>query len=238
MRTTGTLAASLVLWTLALLHLRAALGLQVWKHQGARLEVVLAPGTPEGRLRPLLETLPGLESLTYWPAETVARWIAQRDTLLERGIQTVGPEVVPPVWTAHLKAEWNTPAYRQRIRRLLQRPEVAGVSWQAPPDQPARFSRFLELLLWITGGVLIGAAVVTALEGLAPLGFAEVLSWGLWMAALPPGLLLLLDQGAHVFPGEGWWLLYLLVPGLMVFLVIPLALGEDGGPGPRNPEET
>ncbi len=238
MKTTGTLAASLVLWTLALLHLRAALGLQVWKHQGARLEVVLAPGTPEGRLRPLLETLPGLESLTYWPAETVARWIAQRDTLLERGIQTVGPEVVPPVWTAHLKAEWNTPGYRQRIRRLLQRPEVAGISWQAPLDPRGRFPRFLELLLWITGGVLVGIAVVTSVEALSQGSFAEVLSWGLWMAAAPPGILFLLDEAARVFPGRNFWPLYLLVPALMLFLVIPVALGEENGSGLQNPQGT
>ncbi len=238
MRFTGTLAASLVLWTLALLHLRTALGLQVWKTQGAHLEVVLAPGTPQQALEPLLESLPGLESLTYWPAETVARWIAARDTVLQQGIQTVGSEVVPPVWTARLHPRWNSPEYRERIQQILQRPEVAAVTWRVPPRLPGRFPRFLELLLWITGGVLVGAALVTALEALSPRNFAEVLSWGLWMAALPPGALLLLELGGRVFPGPPFWPLYLLVPALTVFLVIPLALGEENGPEPQSPEET
>ncbi len=238
MKGIGTLVASLILWSLALLHLRAAVGLQFWKHRGARLEVVLAPGTGAEDLRLLLETVPGLESLRYWPAETVARWIARQDTVLQQGIQTVGPEVVPPVWTAWLQPEWNTPEHRGRIQRWLQRPEVAAITWKTPPGQAARFPMFLEVLLWITGGLLLGIAVVTALEALSQRSFAEVLSWGLWMAALPPGLLFLLDEGAHVFPGPGLWPLYLVAPALTLFLVIPLALGEESGPTPESPPET
>ena len=238
MKFMGTLVASLVLWTLSLLHLRAALGLQWWKHQGAQLEVVLTPGTDAGALRTLLESVPGLESLHYWPAETVAQWIAQQDSVLHQGIQTVGPEVVPPVWTARLRAEWNTEEHRQRIQRLLHRPEVAAVTWKNPPPLAERFPRFLEVLLWLTGGVLMGTALVTALEALSGRSFAEVLSWGLWMAAFPPGVLFLLDEGAHVFPGASLWPLYLLAPALTLFLVIPLALGEDTGPTQKSPRET